>query len=93
MADDVVGYTGMGGPAQQFGQTMHQQASSTFNNIANVGPPQPQQQQQQPQGDKFAPGNIFAAMKRSDFAKPDEQRPQDSGKLKNFSNLIRTLKS
>lgn len=70
----------MAGPQQQFGNTMHQQASSTFSNIANIGPPQPQQQQAQPQGDKFAPGNIFAAMKRQDFAKPEEQRPQDSGK-------------
>ncbi|KAI9636713.1 uncharacterized protein MKK02DRAFT_26463 [Dioszegia hungarica] len=75
-------FTGMAGPQQQFGQNMHQQASSTFGSIANMGPPAPpqQQQQQQPQGDKFAPGNIFAAMKRQDFGKPDEQRPQDSGK-------------
>lgn len=79
----MVAFTGMAGPQQQFGQNMHQQASSTFGSIASMGPPAPPQQQQQqpPQGDKFAPGNIFAAMKRQDFGKPDEQRPQDSGEL------------
>jgi len=36
----------------------------------------PPQQQENP--DKFAPSNIFAAMKKQDFTKPEEQRPQDS---------------
>ena len=30
--------------------------------------------------DKYAPSNIFAAMKKTDFGKPEEQRPQESGK-------------
>jgi hypothetical protein len=71
------------GPGQQFGQTMHQTASNTFNNVANV-PLQGQVTGMQPQqqgggGDKFAPSNIFAAMKKSEFGKPEEQRPQESG--------------
>ena len=45
----------------------------------------PQQQPQQTGnggggGDKFAPSNIFAAMKKSEFGKPEEQQPQNSGK-------------
>ena len=30
--------------------------------------------------DKFAPSNIFAAMKKTDFGKPEDERPQESGK-------------
>ena len=30
-------------------------------------------------GDKFAPSNIFSAMKRTDFTKDEEQNPQPSG--------------
>ena len=79
----MIGFTGVPGPGQQFGQTMHQTANSTFGQIANMQPPQPPQMQPQQTGagggDKFAPGNIFAAMKRADFTKPEEQRPQDSG--------------
>lgn len=79
-------FTGMpaSGPGQQFGQTVQQNQQNQFNAIANVplqGQVTGMQQQQQSQGgDKFAPGNIFAAMKKSEFGKPDEQRPQDSGK-------------
>lgn len=65
--------TGYGGyqPAQ----------NSAFNQIASM-PQQPTgQPQQQPQnGDKFAPSNIFAAMKKNDFGKPEEQQPQNAGK-------------
>jgi hypothetical protein len=56
-----------------------QQQNSAFNQIANM----PQQQPQQPPApapDKFAPSNIFAAMKKNDFGKPEEQQPQGSGK-------------
>lgn len=55
--------------------------NSAFNQIANMPTQQQQQQQQQPQdGNKFAPSNIFAAMKKSDFGKPEDQQPQGSGK-------------
>jgi hypothetical protein len=56
-----------------------QPQNSAFNQIANM----PQQQPQQPPApapDKFAPSNIFAAMKKNDFGKPEEQQPQGSGK-------------
>jgi hypothetical protein len=55
------------------------QQNSAFNQIANMPQQQPQQPQQ-PQGDKFAPSNIFAAMKKNDFGKPEEQQPQGAGK-------------
>lgn len=71
------------GPGQQFGQGVQQNAQNQFNNIANVplqGQVTGMQQPQQPGGgDKFAPGNIFAAMKKSEFGKPEEQQPQNSG--------------
>jgi hypothetical protein len=51
-----------------------QQPQSSFNAIANVGPPPAPQQNQ----DKFAPSNIFAAMKKTDFGKPEEQQPQSA---------------
>ncbi|WRT69028.1 uncharacterized protein IL334_006011 [Kwoniella shivajii] len=53
-----------------------QQQQTSFNAIANMPPPQPQQGDQ----NKFAPSNIFAAMKKPDFAKPEEQQPQQSNK-------------
>ncbi|WWC91237.1 uncharacterized protein L201_006179 [Kwoniella dendrophila CBS 6074] len=53
-----------------------QQPQSSFNAIANMPPPQPQQGDQ----NKFAPSNIFAAMKKSDFGKPEEQQPQNANK-------------
>lgn len=65
-------YTGYGGFQQP------QQQNSTFNAIANLPPPQ--LPQQTGSGDKFAPTNIFAAMKRSDFGKPEEQNPQAASK-------------
>lgn len=78
-------FTGMPSGAQQFGQGVQNDVNSRFDAVANV-PLQGQvtgmqgQQQQQQQGpDKFAPSNIFAAMKKSEFGKPEEQRPQDSG--------------
>lgn len=58
-------------------QQQQQQQQSTFNTIASMPPPQPQQAQQAP--DKFAPSNIFAAMKKTDFGKPEEQQPQAAG--------------
>lgn len=60
-----------------FPQQQQQQQQSTFNTIASMPPPQPQQAQQAP--DKFAPSNIFAAMKKTDFGKPEEQQPQAAG--------------
>ncbi|WVQ93256.1 hypothetical protein IAU59_000322 [Kwoniella sp. CBS 9459] len=63
-------FTGYPGAMQQ------PQQQSAFNAIANIGPP-PQPQQNQ---DKFAPSNIFAAMKKNDFGKPEEQQPQNSNK-------------
>lgn len=33
-----------------------------------------------PSGDKFAPSNIFSAMKRTDFTKSEEQNPQPAQK-------------
>ena len=78
------------GPGQQFGQTVQQNQQNQFNAIANVplqGQVTGMQQQQQSQGgDKFSPGNIFAAMKKSEFGKPDEQRPQDSGEPRSEPN-------
>jgi len=56
-----------------------QQQNSAFNQIANMPQQQPQQQQA-PAPDKFAPSNIFAAMKKNDFGKPEDQQPQGSGK-------------
>ena len=56
-----------------------QQQNSSFNQIANMPQQQPQQPPQ-PAPDKFAPSNIFAAMKKSDFGKPEDQQPQNSGK-------------
>lgn len=64
-------YTGYGGYQQA-------QQNSSFNAIANLPPPQVPQQTGN--GDKFAPTNIFAAMKRSDFGKPEEQNPQTANK-------------
>ena len=75
------------GPGQQFGQGVQQNAQNQFNNIANVplqGQVTGMQQQQSQGGDKFAPGNIFAAMKKSEFGKPEEQRAQDSGECPRF---------
>jgi hypothetical protein len=60
----MTGYPG------NYGQQSQQ---SSFNAIASIGPPQ-----QASNPDKFAPTNIFAAMKKQDFGKPEEQRPQDS---------------
>lgn len=61
------GYTGFpGGSGQQSQQ-------NSFNAVANMPPPQ---QQQAP--DKFAPSNIFAAMKKTEFGKPEDERPQDA---------------
>jgi hypothetical protein len=56
-----------------------QPQNSAFHQIANMPQQQPQQPQQ-PAPDKFAPSNIFAAMKKNDFGKPEEQQPQGSGK-------------
>ena len=56
-----------------------QQPQSAFNTIASLPPPQPQQNQNG--GDKFAPSNIFSAMKRQDFGKPEEQQPQDASEF------------
>jgi len=39
-----------------------------------MAPPSPAQNP-----DKFAPSNIFAAMKGSGFAKPEEEQPQAAG--------------
>jgi hypothetical protein len=62
-------YTGFQQPQQQ----------STFNAIANIPPPQPQQPQTSGGGgDKFAPTNIFSAMKRTDYGKREEENPQPS---------------
>lgn len=58
-------FTGHPGGFQQ------QPQQTAFNAIANMPPPQ---QQENP--DKYAPTNIFAAMKRQDFGKPEEQQPQ-----------------
>lgn len=60
------------------GFPQQQQQQSTFNAIASIPPPQPQQPQQAAP-DKFAPSNIFAAMKKTDFGKPEEQQPQAAG--------------
>ncbi|WVQ81211.1 hypothetical protein IAT38_003333 [Cryptococcus sp. DSM 104549] len=57
---------------------MQQPQQSTFNQIASMPPPQAPQSSGG--GDKFAPGNIFAAMKKTDFGKPEEQQPQSSNK-------------
>lgn len=58
-----------------------QSQNSAFNQIANMPQQQQQQaQQQQQNGDKFAPSNIFAAMKKNDFGKPEEQQPQNANK-------------
>jgi hypothetical protein len=54
-----------------------QPQQSAFNAIASLPPPQ-LQPQQTGTGDKFAPSNIFSAMKRQDFGKPEEQQPQDA---------------
>jgi hypothetical protein len=62
-----------------YGGGFQQSQNSAFNQIANMPPPQPPQQPQQ-QPDKFAPSNIFAAMKKSDFGKPEDQQPQNSNK-------------
>ncbi|KAL7421316.1 cytoskeletal protein binding protein [Cryptotrichosporon argae] len=51
------------------------QQQSAFNAIASMPPPQQPRQQ-----DKFAPSNIFSAMKRTDFGKPEEQQPQAANK-------------
>jgi hypothetical protein len=66
LADLLSDYTGFPGGMQQ--------PQSSFNAIANVGPPPPPAQD----GNKFAPGNIFAAMKKADYGKPEEQQPQSS---------------
>ncbi|OXG22921.1 hypothetical protein C367_03848 [Cryptococcus neoformans Ze90-1] len=72
-------YAGQMGMQPNFtGFPQQQQQQSTFNTIASMPPPQPQQSQQAP--DKFAPSNIFAAMKKTDFGKPEEQQPQAAGK-------------
>ncbi|KAK4684569.1 actin cytoskeleton-regulatory complex protein SLA1, partial [Tremellales sp. Uapishka_1] len=63
--DQRAGYTGYPGGFQ----------NSTFNAIASIGPPPPPAQ---PQGDKFAPTSIFAAMKQNQFGKPEEEAPQNS---------------
>lgn len=62
------------------GFPQQQQQQSSFNAIASIPPPQPQQSQQAAP-DKFAPSNIFAAMKKTDFGKPEEQQPQAAGML------------
>ena len=69
--------TGYGGPSGY-----QQSQNSAFNQVANMQAPQqqPQQTGNGGGGDKFAPSNIFAAMKKSDFGKPEEQQPQNSGK-------------
>jgi hypothetical protein len=68
--DDVLipDFTGFPGNFPQ------QSQSSNFNAIANVRPPEPVQNP-----DKFAPSNIFAAMKSSGFGKPEEEQPQSAG--------------
>lgn len=69
---DMTGFGGQGG----FQQSQY----SAFNQVANMQQQPPQQQQQQQNGDKFAPSNIFAAMKKNDFGKPEEQQPQNANK-------------
>ncbi|ORY24778.1 hypothetical protein BCR39DRAFT_545879 [Naematelia encephala] len=64
------------------GNYPQQSQQSSFNTIASM-----QQQQPQQAGDKFAPSNIFAAMKKTDFAKPEEQRPQESVKYDSLRPL------
>ena len=69
VADDV-DFTGFPGNFAQQSQT------SNFNAIASMRPPEPPQNQ-----DKFAPSNIFAAMKQKNFGQPEEQQPQGSGEF------------
>ncbi|WVN87949.1 uncharacterized protein L203_103146 [Cryptococcus depauperatus CBS 7841] len=64
-------YTGFSGIQPQ---------QTTFNVIASIPPPQIQPQSSGGGGDKFAPSNIFAAMKKTDFGKPEEQQPQSANK-------------
>lgn len=61
------------------GMPFQQPQQSAFNVIANLPPPQiPQATGMSGGGDKFAPSNIFSAMKRTDFGKTEEQTPQPS---------------
>ncbi|ODO01433.1 hypothetical protein I350_06252 [Cryptococcus amylolentus CBS 6273] len=78
MLPQQTGYGGYGGMGMQQNFTGMPQQQSSFNAIASIPPPQPPQQSGG--GDKFAPSNIFAAMKKTDFTKPEEQRPQEAGK-------------
>ncbi|KAK8843340.1 hypothetical protein IAR55_006996 [Kwoniella newhampshirensis] len=71
-------FTGYPGGMQQ------SQQQSTFNAVASM---QQQPQQPQQQGDKFAPSNIFAAMKKTDFGKPEEQQPQNANKYDSLRPL------
>ena len=56
------------------GNFAQQSTASNFNTIASMRPPEPPQNP-----DKFAPSNIFAAMKQKNFGQPEEQNPQGSG--------------
>lgn len=59
--------------------TGYQQPQSTFNAIASIPPPQVPQPTGASGGDKFAPTNIFSAMKRTEYGGSEEQSPQASG--------------
>lgn len=68
------GYTGGFQQQQQAQQPSFQQPAPTgFNAIASIPPPQPQENP-----NKYAPSNIFAAMKKQEFGQPEEQQPQQS---------------
>ncbi|WWD21143.1 hypothetical protein CI109_105624 [Kwoniella shandongensis] len=71
-------FTGYPGGMQQPPQ------QSSFNAVASM---QQQPQQSQQQGDKFAPSNIFAAMKKTEFGKPEEQQPQNANKYDSLRPL------
>jgi hypothetical protein len=63
-----------------------QQQNSSFNAIANLPPPQVPQPTGA--GDKFAPSNIFSAMKRTDFGKSEEATPQSASECRRMGNEL-----
>jgi hypothetical protein len=59
------------------------QQQSTFNTVAAIPPPAPVQPQATGAGgDKFAPSNIFNAMKRTDYGKREEEAAQAASEYK-----------